>query len=212
MSADHLAAEYALGVLDADERDRARGRTDRDLAFARQVADWEDRLAPLAAEVAPVRPAARVWPRIERALRPAAARLTRQLTIWRGLAAASLVMAVALAAIPRPPPPTLAALVASQTDEAVVVASLDRARGELILTTVAIRAPDGRSAELWLIPEGGTPASLGVIGQAQRRLSFEGRPVLAEAVGGVLAISLEPKGGSPTGAPTGPVVATGGFV
>ena len=45
---------------------------------------------------------------------------------------------------------------------------------------------------------------------------FRGEPVDVElerkiAAGSVFAISLEPEGGSPTGAPTGPVVAAGGL-
>ena len=48
---DMTAAEYALGVLDGDERRAAAARLVTDPAFAAEVASWEDRLSPLAAEV-----------------------------------------------------------------------------------------------------------------------------------------------------------------
>ena len=67
-----------------------------------------------------------------------------------------------------------------------------------------------RSHELWVIPQGGTPRSLGTL-SADR----QSHKVLADALadllqqGATIAISVEPMGGSPTGAPTGPVIATG---
>ena len=53
-----LAAEYALGVLDGIDRATAEQRVARDRGFARQVAAWEQRLAPWAAEIPEVASAA----------------------------------------------------------------------------------------------------------------------------------------------------------
>ena len=66
-----LAAEYALGVLDGIDRATAEQRIARDRSFARQVAAWEERLAPWAAEIPDMLPAPHVWDRIAAAL-PAA--------------------------------------------------------------------------------------------------------------------------------------------
>jgi anti-sigma-K factor RskA len=68
----------------------------------------------------------------------------------------------------------------------------------------------GRTPELWVIPADGKPRSLGVVPEkaaAAMTVPPEHRAMLAEGV--TLAVSLEPEGGSPTGAPTGPVVMTG---
>ncbi|ULQ47910.1 anti-sigma factor [Flagellatimonas centrodinii] len=62
-----------------------------------------------------------------------------------------------------------------------------------------------QAAELWWIGADGTPRSLGVLpsgGELQRVVE-----ALPPAPSPVLAVSLEPLGGSPTGQPTGPVVA-----
>jgi anti-sigma-K factor RskA len=65
-----------------------------------------------------------------------------------------------------------------------------------------------RSMELWMLPAGGqAPISLGLLpmsGTMMMPVEEGKRRVLAQATG--LAVSLEPKGGSPTGAPTGPVM------
>jgi anti-sigma-K factor RskA len=82
----------------------------------------------------------------------------------------------------------------------------DRGRVRIVVTgEVPIQA--GRSYELWALPEGGAPVSLGLMptGRAEmRRLSDAQRS--AVGLSRQIAVSLEPAGGSPTGAPTGPVL------
>ncbi len=69
------------------------------------------------------------------------------------------------------------------------------------------------SAELWLIGADGKPKPLGLLDPARpaamRLPEPLGRGVVEKAV---LAVSLEPRGGSPTGLPTGPVVAKGAIL
>jgi anti-sigma-K factor RskA len=65
----------------------------------------------------------------------------------------------------------------------------------------AIAVPSDRDLELWALAKGETrPRSLGVLPASGRRL------VAALAPDTQLLVSLEPRGGSPTGQPTGPVV------
>ena len=221
---DALAAEYVLGVLEHAEHDRARRRVEAEPDFAREVQDWEERLAGLAEQIAPVMPPAELWGRTARALDgggPAGSaevvvlRLRRSVALWRAATAfaagiaACLVLAMAW---PQPKPaaaPMLAArLSAPGQAPPVFVALYDPARRAIVLTPASVSAAAGRSPELWLIPSGGKPIALGVA-------DFGGSVQFAPAAGasglgaGVLAVSVEPKGGSPTGQPTGPVIATG---
>ena len=62
---DLLAAEYVLGALEGDERREAERLLATDPAFARSVAVWQQRLTPLAAQIAPAAPPANLWGRIE---------------------------------------------------------------------------------------------------------------------------------------------------
>ncbi len=82
-----------------------------------------------------------------------------------------------------------------------------RADGTVVLTALAqVDVPAGKSLELWILPPGATtPKSLGVLPAAGRQVTLARMP----ATGTDLMVSLEPSGGSPTGAPTGPVVFAG---
>src|SRR5688572_25992800 len=61
---DMLAAEYALGSLDADEREEAQRLIASDPAFAARVQHWERRLGELHQMVDPVEPPDDLWPKI----------------------------------------------------------------------------------------------------------------------------------------------------
>jgi anti-sigma-K factor RskA len=229
---ERLAAEYALGTLRGPARARLRHWLERDAALARAVAQWEARLGPMAQALAPVRPPGRVWRGIERRIGVAAgAGLWASLAFWRGLAiaatgaAAALVAAVALVPprvqAPAQPPVALRAdevpasylaiLTEPATQRPVLVVSAGRKHEQLRVRTLdpAIHVEE-RSLELWALPRGGAPKSLGVLARAERltlKLAASADQSLADVV--TLAVSLEPRGGSPTGAPTGPVLYAG---
>lgn len=71
-------------------------------------------------------------------------------------------------------------------------------------------AVPGKSLELWALPPGGTPRSLGLVATREKD-TLRLKTVADQSVGdaAVLAISLEPSGGSPTASPTGPVLYSG---
>jgi anti-sigma-K factor RskA len=67
--------------------------------------------------------------------------------------------------------------------------------------------PAGHDYELWALPKGGSPVSLGVlpaVGASSRTLSAIQKQALASS--SQVAVSIEPPGGSPTGQPTGDIV------
>jgi anti-sigma-K factor RskA len=69
----------------------------------------------------------------------------------------------------------------------------------------------GRVLELWSVPPQGAPRSLGLISADGATVLPRGKLPDTLLKGGTdaLAVSVEPPGGSPTGAPTGPVVYAG---
>lgn len=230
-----LAAEWALGLLDAAARQAAEDRRRTDPAFAALCAFWVERLAPLSEEVAPVAPSPRLWAAIETAVAapqagppppraapaPKRAGWWESAGFWRGATAAMAAFALALlvtrpaplAEAPAPAPAgdlLLSATLADEGGTALVTAALDTGRGAVVLAPVGEEELDGRVPELWLIPADGTPRSLGVIDLGgTQRIAVPETVLELVAEGAVLAVSLEPAGGSPTGLPTGPVVATG---
>jgi anti-sigma-K factor RskA len=216
---DVAAAEVALGLLEGEERAAALRRMLAEPAFAADVAWWRDALAPLVAEWAEATPSADVEARIMAAVEGDE---VSQAVRWRAVAvalAACLVAAVALLAMLREPVvrivrlPAPAALVAaiqpSDGKGAALAATYDPGSGEMRLSG-APTVPQARVAELWVIGKDGPPRSLGLLrGDGVRRVAVAQarRGLLTEGV--TLAVSVEPLGGSPTGLPTGPVVATG---
>lgn len=224
--AEGEAAEHALGVTSAEMRALAEVRRSREPAFDRAVTAWEERLAPLANEIAPMTPRHRVWPRVARQIGLRGG--VHSVGFWRGATAASLALAAAsllLVVIPAPPQPTepasapapapvLTGLIAPApgADGPTVVATVDEARNELIFTAANMNMPSDKSAELWVIPEGQKAQSLGVIAAGEsRRMPLPAALTGAGQATALLAITIEQPGGSPTGQAQGPVVATGGL-
>lgn len=116
---------------------------------------------------------------------------------------------------PVPPPqaaaparPLLVAVMLNEAQEPWCVVREGAPDGKLTLTLMKPMPDDGQDRELWIIGPDNVPKSLGLI--AQDGLSID--PAVETGPGRTLAVSREPKGGSPTGSPTGPVFATGRLV
>jgi len=212
-----LAAEYALGVLAGAERTAVAERISRDPAFAVLATEWEARLAPWAGAIDEVAPPPSVWDGIAAALpapAPQSPGLWQSLAFWRGLALASGALAAAcvaaliyLGTLPQPSP-LVAAIDGGGHHH--FVATVDAERGTIAVAPAAFAAVPAKVPELWLIPSDGKPRPLGLL-QADRTVTITIPHALIPHTtrNAVLAVSLEPPGGSPTGQPTGPVIATG---
>jgi anti-sigma-K factor RskA len=211
-----LAAEYALGVLADTDREAIELRAVREPAFASLVAAWEQRLAPWAAEIDEVAPSPQLWDRIAAAL-PTQAQspgLWHSLTFWRGfgvaagaLAAACLVALIYLGTLTQQQP--LVATIEGGGHRHFV-ATLDTGRGTVAVVPAAFSPDATRVPELWLIPPDGKPRPVGLLRADQTvTLTLPADLAALARKDAVLAVSLEPPGGSTTGLPTGPVIASG---
>ncbi len=218
---DTLAAEYVLGVLPLAERDEVARRIDTDAAFARLVDEWEMRLSPLGEEFEPVEPPAELKRALDGRLHgaePLARRpgLLQSLAFWRGLAVAAVLALVALIVLftapvqwQQPTSELVASLAADESDVHYVVV-YNGQHGDIGLSHVTGARAPGRDFELWVIEGDNPPASLGVIPVGSSvHLGVPADLRNKIAAGATFAITLEPGGGSPSGKPTGPVVAAG---
>jgi anti-sigma-K factor RskA len=214
-----LAAEYVLGVLGAEERREIERRLALEPALASEVAFWEERLGGLADAVAPVPPPAQVWSRIEAAVAAPAAQpasVWQSLAFWRSFGIASATLAAASIAglayiglVPSRQPPLMATLTGA-AGQPNFVAAVTATGNNLVVVPASLLTNDPRAIELWLVLPNQRPQSLGLIQPGQPiRLTIP--PELADRLtpDAALAVSLEPPGGSPTGQPTGPVIASG---
>ena len=229
---DMAAAELALGLLEGEERAHALRRMLAEHGFAQEVERWRTHLAQLFDLWPAMDAPPGVLERVERtidgpeAVTPPPVAAKRSL-FWPVAAGLSSVAAAAMLAVivtrpalvpgPAPQPPAVAAAPAP-----ILLASIDRGKAGAPVTavydpnsaalrlTAATLAEADRSAELWVIAGDGVPHSLGLLkttGASSFTIGGDNRARLA--AGAVLAVSIEPVGGSPTGLPTGPVVGTG---
>lgn len=231
-------AEYVLGVLDADARAAVEQEMRKDQAAAAAIALWQRHLMPLSEDIAPVQPAEYVWVRIREAIGLDAISPSRapsspardrggwwnSLQLWRWIGAGATLAAAASFALwftsPRAPqapsvtaagPDYMVASIAQDNGVAGWTATMDLKQSSMVIVPATPEALGaGRSAELWLVPPGEKPISLGVIAP-DKPTTVHLRPDLLARLSAkaLLAVSNEPLGGSPTGQATGPIIAKG---
>ncbi len=216
-----LAGEYVLGTLHGAARRRFERLLESDPALRGEVQSWESMLYPLTDALPDRAPPEHVWQSISaRVGRPAptpTAGIWDSLRFWRvgGLlaTACALVLAVALGIqLTREPEVRYIAVVADGQDRSAWLVTAQPRSATLVVRNLRPQEITGdRSFELWLLPpDGASPRSLGRLapdGESTRSLSP--RDAQSLPVGSGLAVSLEPRGGSPTGQPTGPVLYQG---
>lgn len=216
--ADRLAAEYALGTLRGGARRRLQQLLPAHPALAAAVRGWEERVQALAGPVGELAPSPRVWQEVQRRLFDApvsAQRWWQGLALWRGLSAVATTAAVALLVIVSRPLPVQAPVVVvlsgtpdgARVVPAGFVASVSADGRALVLKPLGdVRLDGGRVLELWAVPAQAAPRSLGLVSAQASTTVLRGEILKGTQA---LAVSMEPAGGSPTGAPTGPVVSVG---
>ena len=231
---DLLAAELALGLLEGDDLAEARRRERDEPSFGRAVDAWNERLAPLLDEIVAEQPGPDLWQRIAGRLQNTDAVVTpiepllQRANRWRAYSlgvtalAASLALVLAFDVLNDSPvvqqpgsaiaaaQPVLVATLASEEGPSRLVISYNRESGDLLVAPAQLSGAAGHDHELWLIPPSGTPRSLGLVrAGAPQRLTLPPQLAGALQADATLAVSVEPTGGSPTGQPTGAVIAAG---
>jgi len=116
--------------------------------------------------------------------------------------------------VPTPRPAEFVAVLQQAAASPGFLLTFDFDQRALIIRRLGAEPQTGKSYELWLVSDRlGAPRSLGVVGSDEFTIA---RPLqaLEPAVinAAIYAVSLEPSGGSPTGAPTGPILYSGRLV
>lgn len=214
-----LAGEYVLGLLDNAAFAQASARVATDTDFAAEVRSWQERLIPLLnTDDQTVVPD--LWPQIEARIMPETGqdRGVTPLRLWQGMSALSASVAAVLGLMlanqsipsqPAAPTEALLAALSGEGNSSALTARYDRDTGQLLMTPVILKT-GALYPELWIIPEGGTPQSLGMI-DSKAPTQIIVAPVHRTLIdrGATFAITPEHDGGSPSGQPTGAVIASG---
>ncbi|WP_406720328.1 anti-sigma factor [Thioclava litoralis] len=217
---DLLAAEQALRLLSPEEQAAFAKRAQDDPALRTALRAWETRLSALSDSFPEAAPPAALKRRLMGQIGGKTSR--KSVLLWGWLA--SGVVALGITATFFVPnilriltAPALHGFTAGMQaelmgadDRLLVQVQYDTGTGDVRLVQMdGVRHAADRSMELWLIPRGQAPISLGLMPEnreAQMPMPENLRPMLA---GATFAITDEPLGGAPAGVATGPVIAQG---
>jgi anti-sigma-K factor RskA len=221
---ERLAAAYVLGTLKHGARRRFEGWMVGDAALRRTATEWQDRLMPLVEMTSDKAPPPRLWRRIERSvgLAPQAPWWAfwrhESASLWRPVgmvaSAAAVILAVALSVqLDTAPAVQYVATLTDDKNQTALVLTVDHRQQALTVRMVG-NAPvaSDKTLQLWAVPKQGKPRSLGILAATgERRFAMPDHAVGAEVA--LLAVSIEPKGGSPDpNGPTGPILYKGNWV
>ncbi len=220
-----LAAEYVLGTLQGAARKRFETLLVNDAELQHSVAQWQDAMSVLALKLTPVAPPRRVWNRVRAQLfMQNTARSTKNisgeswwsnLTFWRGWGVAATAAAIALSVLmntAQPPEakPAYVVVLSNQQAQPVMSVASDSRQKQLRIKIIGQQKIDSdKDYQLWALPPGDKPRSLGLVSEQGETVLLVPNTMQGLTNIPALAISLEPKGGSPTGQPTGPILFTG---
>jgi anti-sigma-K factor RskA len=233
---DKLCAEYVLGTLRGGARRRFETWLRDSDELKRTVAQWQDHLHPMVEMTRPATPPEHVWHAIERRLGllpPKEAVIERKrafwlglredLSFWRGLGMVSTTFALILLSVvlsrqiepvvsPVQMMSTLAMLSDDKSQPVAVVTTIAATRQMTVKMIEPQPIAADKSLELWAVPKDGAPRSLGLVATSGTVTMILPENTDPESTP-LLAISLEPKGGSPNpNAPTGPIIFKGTWI
>jgi anti-sigma-K factor RskA len=234
-----LAASHALGTLRGGARRRFEALAREQAPVRAAALVWQGRLASMTELQTPIIPDAAVWTRIRNMIdaeqtqhaverqrdaanaagKPQGGWL-RSLALWRGATAAgalATVLAVVVGLNLRDqlinaPAVQYVAVLSDDQSAASMLVTFDPKKKQLVLQRVGgYNEGTDKSLQLWALPPGGAPRSLGVLDNAPAlRLAASESDVHAVPT---LAVTLEAKGGVPPGSgPKGPIVFKGALI
>lgn len=209
---DMLAAEYVLGTL----KGSARKRFQRLMLSSTRVREatwiWEQHLNNLASSIKSVPPDSHVWETISKRISHQAVPeisnvITPKVSIWRAWSLIATAASIVLALIiwqPQAPEQQASgpiALFKDESQQSLWFVNVDE-KQLTVRATQQLVARNDKDYELWMILKGqDTPISLGLLPKdglvkLTKNSRFNPQDIA------LLAVSLEPLGGSPNGLPT----------
>lgn len=220
---DATIAEYAIGVLPHAERVAFQNALKTDQVLQERLRIWEEQMVPQSDAIEQIPAPQSVFDAVEDRLFE---REQTTQTWWSGLknwrlpamasAVAILLLGLFVWNDTRFNGGTndmYLADITNQSYEIQIVGIFDPETSEFNLRRLVGVPEPNRDFELWLVDGDSAPVSLGVMPSDKITTIVKINPDLADALlRGLLAISDEPQGGSPTGQPTGAVLATGKII
>ncbi len=228
---DGLAAEYVLGTLTREERQSVAERRAADKALDRAIDAWERRLAPMVETVSPLAPSSNLYNKIRAqiglsqhvvSLKAREQLLTRRAARWRNAFVGATAVAASLVGVlgyremvDRKEATQYVAVLDSGNDMPAFLLTVDTKTNMAVITAVNPPAQSDKTYQVWMVSDKmPKPKSLGLVNKPgeMQMMPMESRSEMDLLMNASFAVSVEPMGGSPTGAPSGPVMFTGKLV
>jgi len=229
-----LAAEFVLGTLRGGARRRFNTWLQTDPHLQQIVREWQAHLMPMMEFSTSKVPQVQVWHNIEKQLKLGAQRgqkaffqFLQELQFWRGLslvASAALILMAVFVFKPQDsglPAEMYVATLSDDKAQPIAVISSDSKRRQVLLRFVnRPQVASNQSLELWSISKEGKIRSLGLVDNVANAAAKTGEVLRINLPDGLtndtpqlLAISLEPKGGSGNPEkPSGPILFKGNWL
>lgn len=218
-----IADDYVLGLLETSEATAVEAAMESDGELRAAIAASRERFLPLDTAVEPAAIKGELWSNIESRLplqsKSASLKLTHtandnSTNRWRAVAVSAIAATVVLAAgltfsLTRTTEPLVIAVLVNETGEVqAVVEDFGNERATVrMLADVAV--PGDKTIQVWTLPSKDVgPVSLGLI-DGVRSARLDGPALPTPRSDQLYEITLEQAGGSPTGRPTGPILAKG---
>ncbi len=228
---DGLAAEYVLGTLTREERVSVAERRIAERPLDRAIEAWERRLGPLVETVAPVAPSANLYNKIRAqiglsqhivSLKAREQQLARRAARWRNAFVGATAIAASLVGIlgyresfERKDARQYVAVLDTGSDMPGFLLTVDTRTNMAVITAVNPPKQSNKTYQVWMVSDKMPgPKSLGMVDRPgeMKKMPMQSGPEMDLFMNASFAVSVEPMGGSPTGAPTGPVLFTGKLV
>jgi anti-sigma-K factor RskA len=220
-----IADEYVLGLLEPGEQADVEAEMESDADLRAAVATSRERFLPLDAGPEPAGIDRALWERIEAALPaqggtvdqkpvPAQPSNDNRQTAWRHAAlsaiAASLLLAVGLGiTLTRSVEPLVIAVLLNDKGEVQAVVEDFGNENASVRLLADYQVPSDKTIQVWTLPSRDMgPMSLGLL-EGARSASLKAPELPQPKDAQLYELTLEQAGGSPTGRPTGPILAKG---
>ena len=218
-----LADEYVLGLLEKKQATEIEEAIEHDSELRAAIALSRERFLPLDTSVEPAAVSDELWSNVDAALPPQGKPAARHLIhtandnrsdTWRSLAvsaiAATVILAVGLVfSLTRTMEPLVIAVLVNEAGEVQAVVEDFGNEKATVRMLADFAVPQDKTIQVWTLPSKDVgPVSLGLI-EGVRSARLEGPSLPTPRNDQLYEITLEQAGGSPTGRPTGPILAKG---
>jgi len=218
-----IADDYVLGLLEASDAESIEAAMERDGELRAAIAKSRERFLPLDTGVEPAAVNGELWNNIESRLppqdkstanRPIRTANDNKRNRWRSIAISAIAATVVLAAgltfsLTRTAEPLVIAVLLNEAGEVQAVVEDFGNEKATVRMLADFAVPQDKTIQLWTLPSREVgPVSLGLI-DGVRSARLEGPVLPTPRSDQLYEITLEQAGGSPTGRPTGPILAKG---